>query len=186
MDSDYYTNNKEAAVIGALLADELFLQGVDKNQTSIPHFKVMDYDSWAGTPSQIFIDRDLDGKADGEANIIYDFFGELQKIEIDRNRDGVVDATFDCINDLNSITLEFDDGCDGVADAEGQLQAYSGRSMQFNSDDANRAAGSITFVQGFQGPGGILVDVEGNGLNDLKGSIARYVPEAKVTSFGNS
>jgi hypothetical protein len=73
MDSDYYTNNKEAAVIGALLADELYLQGVDKNQTSIPHFKVMDYDSWAGTPSQIFIDRDLDGKADGEANIIYDF-----------------------------------------------------------------------------------------------------------------
>ncbi len=186
MDSDFYLKNQEAAIAGALVADELFLSEVYDGQ-KIPHYNVTSYDWFSGAPSHIWIDRDANGRADGEANITYDLFGNLKRIEIDRNHNGQPDAAFDFRSEGDDlIQFEYDNGLDGTTDAKGSLQSYDQRYMQFTDTESQRTAGSIYFWQGYPALMGMSVDVGGDASNEARGVIDRYVPESKVTSFGGT
>jgi hypothetical protein len=184
-DLDFVRNNQEAAITGALVSDELFLHDAYDSQKAVPHYKVDDYNWLTGAPSHIWIDRDSDWQADGQATIDYDIFGGIETISIDRNYDGKADAVFNCEQSgENDIKLEFDDGIDGAIEAKGSFSDLNGRSMRFYFENSQRRNGQITFIPGFQGPDGMNIDSDGDYQIDTRVVMDRYVPEGKVTSFG--
>lgn len=171
----------ETLVTGSVTAAETILGYVRPDLCSVPNLKVTARRENDKLPIVLDIDKDKDGKADGQAVVSYTESGQLDTIAVDNDYNGFRDLTVKAWRELGKpINLAFYSHSQFGKDARAEVQwskepARHVEKMYFLDPMSTQYVGVIEFHNDPNSliPKAVSIDSNGDGVYDIKTKIGK-------------